>query len=825
MTKKQTLIGISLLLLLTSLSGLLIWTKSQLSQTTLNLILRSTQRFGVLINFDRKFPQKKTTLELQNITFQTKKSHLIGKVDHLTLTPKIKLSWHPIKIVAIADQLNISESESVVSAASLNEKPAHLIDSVFGLFLPLITLELQIKKLEIVPLKIQEAELTTNIDNPALIADNLPNVRLNYQLSINKWRVSQATLAPSCSSSGIVTFNKRTLFLSSAKLNLGFLGMTAEGKYDLETDKWALETDIPAQDINKQLMKDLKRSFPEIAHAEGRVSFHASSQGLGADIKTINSEGFGALEKIKIQLDHPKAKGIAEIQFYSDFKVSESSESNTQILINLDNLNLPIGSDWLKRPGIPLRVGLNLIGKEQKWELQNGTVQFNNLATLLTGSFLNGPKITAKIKCEVQPTDVTGWDKLFVNPTSGTTQGEIQGVATYEGPIDSWRTSNFHLALKTKDLHIPVSQLSFFPKNLNASGLVKINSSSRLGWHQGHLNDFESQLSLDLQQSALSYLSYFSKPLGTQSEISGSLKGSDQKLKVLLSRFEIGSIRTKGEGTIALKPQPTIDFTGVVSPYSAKLLNSFSPFLHDKKLTFSDGYLSHRIKMSGPILESLNTSINFWANSLSTETFGGRLNSKGYLSVILSEKASHTNSVQAEGSFSLSHPDFRNWGLWKKLSQELQELPQINGAFLRANKPLAYASGKFHLKNSIVILSNINANSPDMSLQVGKLVLGPSEIISGYGTVTPTFNLPVKKISGHRRKRILSKPISIGISGNLISPQISMSNYFGDKTENKRTKFDFVSQKAMVSDLKVTSPTKPQLRSQNLKDANSPATN
>jgi hypothetical protein len=216
--------------------------------------------------------------------------------------------------------------------------------------------------------------------------------------------------------------------------------------------------EAPERQVNQITNSQAGEKRLSLEKINGTLFLKIAAQGLGFDLRTLNTEGEARLENLVLKLNYPKVQGTAAINFKTKFKRADETHSSTQLDLNLDQLTIYGSKNFVKPSQTSARFEFDILGEGEEFKIQKGTGLISNLSLKFGGSILNGPKLTAKISSSYESRDLSALEKLWSSLNPKISQGSLSGRVTYEGAIEDWRTADFNIEMKSQNLRTPLLQ-------------------------------------------------------------------------------------------------------------------------------------------------------------------------------------------------------------------------------------------------------------------------------------------------------------------------------------------------------------------------------
>ena len=507
--RKKRLLAISICLLGMTLA-LLNFATGFITRSLLQKSLHDAKLSGLTLSFDQHIPPENSTLDLRNVIITFKTAAWTIKINKVGLSTNFNFAWPPLRIKTEIDQLNILRSDLHSPETDTNIIPNPLLRSkniAYLLIFPLVQFNFAVKNLNIPELKINNADLQTSINGVYLLKNEISPVYLNYQLTIKKWDKIEPLLIMPLISKGTLVLIGPFLTLENSFIQFGPLSIKAAGKYGLLSDKWSLDLDAPEKHIDQALQSVPNEKQLKLESIKGTVYLKIAAQGLGFDLKTLNTDGEARLEDVILKLNSPKIKGTASINLKTKFKRSDEAHSSTQLNLNLDQMTIYGSNTFVKTEQTPTRFEFDVLGEGEEFQIKKGTGLISNLNLKFGGSILNGPKLTAKISGSFDSPDLSALEKLVPGLTSKTSQGSLNGRLAYEGGIEDWRTADFNIEIKAQNLQTPrlqkrpISMADISVKNFSGKPNLSILINAHNLGDSSPSGSFSSMGSCDLSKT------------------------------------------------------------------------------------------------------------------------------------------------------------------------------------------------------------------------------------------------------------------------------------------------------------------------------------
>jgi hypothetical protein len=574
--------------------------------TLLKEALTQSRASGFTIAFEQEVPPKGALIDLKNIKIENSGIAYFGTVDYLKLKASVRAAWPLMNIRLELKKPKVSVDLQKRSPTSEKSESTPSQKRSFPLWLAAIpylaSVEVVAYDLEATPWGILKADLDLSTENISMNRDGFKQVDVKHQVFIKELSLPKLRNLPSFSVSGKFKYNNSVAYITDTSINLGPIRLQTFGKYDLNSKKWNLDIEIPERNFSEIAVPKEQNSVSWVKSGEGKISFRATSQGLGSDLSSINSEGELRAENLKLVLEHPVINGMVVGNLTTKFRKAEDSTLSAYLDLNLDQVSIHKNNQFKKSIGVPLNAKFKISGKDQEFQVEQGEFQFNNLKSEITGTIINGPKITTRLKAAVAQTSLTGWEQFFPSLPGIKTQGSFEGGIFYSGTTEDWRAASVEFSLNAKNVQIPVFKDWLPDKSLTLNGITKINSQTKISLSQGQLKNLATDTSIDLKEINLGYADLFLKPRGTPMSADLVIKSSSKEASFKNSTIKIGPIAATLKGNITDFSSPVAQLKIETNGVRAQEISELIPLFKSDHLNISDGIIKNTISIDGPLL-------------------------------------------------------------------------------------------------------------------------------------------------------------------------------------------------------------------------------
>jgi hypothetical protein len=568
--------------------------------------LNKSRALGFTISFEQQVPPKGALLDLKQIKIENNNFAYLGTIDSLKLKASLRAAWPLINFRLELNKPKITIDPKKRTPSSESTEPKTIQKQSFPFWIATIpslaNLEIIASDLEATPWGIVKADLELSTERISITQNGVKQIDIKHQIFIKELSLPKLRNFPGFSLSGKVKYTSPIAYITDTSMGLGPIRLQTFGKYDLSSQKWNLDIEIPESNFSEIALPKSRTAISWVKSAEGKVSFKATSQGLGMDLNSINSEGELRAENLKLAVEHPIISGTVTGNINTKFRKAEDSTLAAYLDLNLDEASIQKDNQFKKPAGIPLNGKFKISGKDQEFQIEQGEFRFNNLNSRINGTFINGPKMTSRLKASVAPTSLDGWEKFFPSLPGIKTTGSLEGGIFYSGTAEDWRAASVELNLKAKNIQIPLLKDLFQQKNLSLSGITKINSETKLLLSEGQLKTLETDTSIDLKETNLGYSDFFMKPKGTPMSADLVIKSSSKEASFKNSYLKLGPIVATLKGNITDFSAPVARLKIETNGVQAKEIAEFIPILKTDPLNVSEGILKTTVSIDGPLL-------------------------------------------------------------------------------------------------------------------------------------------------------------------------------------------------------------------------------
>lgn len=568
--------------------------------------LNKSRALGYVISFEEEVPTQGGLLDLKQIKIESNNFAYVGTIDSLKLKASLRAAWPLINIRLELNKPKIVIDPKKRTPSSETSEPKTVSKQSIPFWIAavptLMNLQVVAYDFEAPQWGIAKADLDLSTESISITQNGVKQVDIKHRIFIKELSLPKLKSLPGFSLSGKVKYAGSVAYITDTSINLGPIRLQTFGKYDLISQKWNLDIEIPESNFSEIALPKSHNSISWVKSAEGRVSFRATSQGLGTDLNSINSEGELRAEKVKLAIENPIINGMITGNVNTKFRKAEDSTLDAYLDLNLDEASIQKDNQFKKNAGIPLNGKFKITGKDQEFQIEQGEFRFNNLKSGITGTFINGPKTTTRLKASVAPTSLEGWEKFFPSLPGIKTTGSLEGAIFYSGTAEDWRAASVELDLKAKNVQVPVLKDWFQEKNLVLSGITKINSETKLLISEGQLKTLATDTSVDLKEINFGYSDLFLKPKGTPMSADLVIKSSSKEAIFKNSSLKLGPVVATLKGNITDFSSPVAHLKIETNGVQAKEIGEFIPRLKIDQLNISEGILKNTISIDGPLL-------------------------------------------------------------------------------------------------------------------------------------------------------------------------------------------------------------------------------
>ena len=840
MNKKHLLLIFCFTLVASATTLWFLLPSQSLMESTVVYILSQSRRTGINISFDQQIPPEKSLLELKNVKIDSSRFHFSGTIDNIFFDSKLKLAWPPIQLTANLKRVRLWKTPSPDSEKEeINEAPPTEVSLKNKGLLSLSKMEVTVDNIEIPELHLKKASLKLFLEDPYFRYHQIDQLQLKHEFQIKEWFPIGHFPFPEIQAQGSLSLFRSSVATENTEIGIGPLRIQSNGKYDLASQKWSFDVELPSKEVKSAEPSELKQISPFLEKLDGVIFLKASMQGLGFDPNTINYEGKISCDHLNLKLNHPNIKGPAILNLSSIFRKSESAVSESQLNFNLSETTIQHSNKFTKPTLVPFELSLFVKGLENKYDLISGKLIFNNLKTEIQGTLLDGPKLTAQITGKVPLTSLLEWEKFWPLLPPLKTQGTVEAMFSYVGALKDWKTSDIDLSLKAKDVVFPL----FSPAQSNSkfflNGLTKITTDTRFVTHQGNLKKLSSVSFIDLEQANLKYSSLFTKPLGLPTSAYLSLTTEANQTHGFKGELNLGNIKTLISGRLLHQPKLEYRLRFSTLPYSVTVLDTLSPSLKSKNFRFSKGTLSHLLELDGGFTHIPHWKLSFHSQPLFSDTLGGELTTQGNCSnatqTVACNQTINLKKVSLEKTVGIFFPEYHQpvtgelsaqttYAFTLNKDLDSPEAAKTNGNFtvlgLNLSNPaistkiidklkLSYhfspflkksssveiplsTKGKFSQQDGVVFLSEVNSKNPYYEMRIPKLSWNNAKTLVASGQWIPSSKL-ISKPGLKLLKNSAGYPsIPFKLEGSISSPQVKidysvLSSNISENTKRSNT--------------------------------------
>ena len=561
---------------------------------------------GVDISFEQIIPPQDSVIDLKNVKISAKQSPISTTIDSLKIKVSPSLSIRPLNVVILLNHPSVlkvpaapetNPAKSETAAPQIAEPPLWM-----ALAFALSPLKIMITNLEAVPWGVHSADIKIQSTGPSFSWSQPISWTLYHELELKDWALPKLPKGPKIMTAGSFNLEYPLVKLSSATLFFGPIRIQALGKYDLKSQKWGLDFEIPKNNISNWIKSNEVSPIPGLKSADGSISLRASTQGLGSDLNSIYTEGMLKAEHVELIVETPKLSGNIALNIDSTFSKSDSLVLNGEVDLNMDKTQISIDKIFEKTKQIPLNANLKISGKNDQFRIEQGDFNFHNLKAKIQGTVLNGPKITSQLQATLDKTSLQGWEQFLPFLPNIKTRGIIEGGITYAGTADDWKAASVDLSLKAKEVEIPILKEWIPNKELQITGTSKLNSDTKISFSNGQLKTLITKTQITLTDSNIAYSDMFMKPKGTPLSASINVSSNSKEASLKDSFFNLASIRASLEGKVSNFTKPSVDLRVSTNSVELKELQKLVPLSEKSQVKVSSGFVSSKASLNGPLL-------------------------------------------------------------------------------------------------------------------------------------------------------------------------------------------------------------------------------
>ncbi len=605
MKKKLLLLSAVSIVLLSSVIGVgYFQLKSHLPQY-LKSFIETAKTQGVDVAFEQEIPAKNALIDLKKVTLGVKTSPYLFSAASLKLNTSLRPRWPPITISVLLNQPVISEGlrEPSSEIPTINTPPNQLPKLLrwFGLAFSLLQIEVVVSEGSAPHWGLKNTDFTLHAKNIGVKDGVLTRLILEQKILIKEFSPTNQITLPNLGVTGSFIYEAPLVTVSNTSILIGPVSFQTSGKYDLASTKWSLEIESSEKEIKALDLKSNHNLIPWLQSVQGKLYFKTSSQGLGKDINTINTEGELRANGLTLLVNHPNITGPVSLEIDAKFKKTETTALKADFKIDGTQATIIKDNQFKKLPGTPFHAKVQLVGNNQDYQLNLGEAQFHNLTASISGKIINGPKITSQLEATIAPTSLEGWEQFFPSLGNIKTKGSLNGRLGYSGTFDDWKSASLELDLNAKEVQIPILQNWIPNKEVTLTGIAKINSDTKIKYSHGELKTLATHTSINLQDNIFGYSDLFLKGPGVPMGANLTIQSSAKEAQIKSGSFALGPIKATLKGSISNFKNPLANLSLETQSISAKELAPLIPFLKSNKINVFKGTFKNRISLSGPL--------------------------------------------------------------------------------------------------------------------------------------------------------------------------------------------------------------------------------
>lgn len=604
MKKKLITLCSLIVITFTAFSVICYWQVRTRLPELLKMALESARAKGIDISFQQMVPPQDAVLDLRELKLRGQALPVAVSADSIKVRISIRPSLRPLSITLAINHPSImaQEMEKPQEIERVSNQPSQKPPALLATALLLCQLRIDVSDLEAVPWGIKKAHGSISTRDLSFSWSNWPSLTIEQHLELVSLTHPKLSLLPKMTSEGLTTFQYPTLTMTKTNTSIGPIQIRTEGKYDLITQKWNLDLEMPKISFNPSELSQLATAIEGLKSAQGSIYFRLSSQGLGSDLNSVYSDGELKADQVNLEINRKDLAGNVALNISTTFAKKDALVIDSNFNLNLDDSLILIENKFKKPRKTPLNAHLTISGKNDQFLIQNGELNFNNLAAKFKGSILNGPKVSTKIDVSVAKTSLSGWEQFVPSLTDVKASGFFQGDITYAGTLDNWKLATIDLALKAKDIEFPILKDWISNKELTLSGSTKINTETKISISQGSLRTMTTNTDLNFTQNQIAFSDMFSKPSGVPLSAKVNVKSSATEAQIQDSSIVLGAVHGTLNGKISNFLNPVAQLKLKTAAVPCKELLPFSPLLKEYPVRLIRGTVETNGSVSGPLL-------------------------------------------------------------------------------------------------------------------------------------------------------------------------------------------------------------------------------